>query len=82
MNSKTLHYSNQNIDVPALPQQGMLTGIAAKITALFVRSGIEQAQDYYRVKRERRATAPSHRDIVESLPIEDKLGLGMYRFMD
>jgi hypothetical protein len=68
--------------MPALQQQNFLTAIVKKAAALFARSEIKQSQAWYRMKRERAVQHELHQDIVGTLPVEEKLRLGMYRFMD
>jgi hypothetical protein len=57
-----------------------ITAICKKVTALFIRSELEKAQAGYR-QQQRRQSA-NHQDIVSSMPLETKLSLGMYRWMD
>ena len=85
MNSKPMNYA----EIPAtdLEQRRasimvVLADLFRHLAAPFTASDIEQAQARYRSKRERTARSRAHRSIVDSLPIEQKLRLGMYRFMD
>ena len=80
MTTNTIQYGNtENTNVE--PQQpAWFTAISKKIEGLLNRSQAEAAQAWFKVKRQRQAQ--SHQDIVNSLPLEEKLRLGMYRYMD
>ncbi len=85
MNSESLQYDNSvnsGIEMPVLQQPGFFTAIVKRAVALFARSEIEQSQAWYRKKRERAVRHEIHQNIVGTLPVEEKLRLGMYRFMD
>ena len=56
-----------------------ITAICKKVTVLFIRSELEKAQAGYRQQQRESA---NHQDIVGSMPLETKLSLGMYRWMD
>ena len=83
MNSKSLQYSNiadSKLEKLAATQTSFVTGVIAKISSFLTRSEIEKLQARYRAKQN--ALAESHQDVVRGLPVEEKLRLGMYRFMD
>ncbi len=85
MTSKSLHNDtslDSSIEIPALPQNGFFSAIINWATTILTRSNAEQARARYQAKREHAVNAELHRDIVGSLPVEKKLSLGMYRFMD
>lgn len=85
MNSDSLQYDNSinsGIELPVLQQPGFFTAIVKKAAAMFARGEIEQSQAWYRMKRERAVQHKLHQNIVDTLPVEEKLRFGMYRFMD
>ena len=60
----------------------MLSKFASKISSYIFRSELERSQAKYRAKQQHNDRKQVQRDIVNTLPIEDKLRLGMYRWMD
>jgi hypothetical protein len=85
MNSKNLQYSvagNSKLETFISQQVSLLTTITSKAFSFIIRSEIEKSQAKYKMKRQQRAQAQLHQDIVNTLPVETKLGLGMYHFMD
>ena len=83
MNSKSLQYSNianSKLENLATTQTSFIIGVIAKISSFLTRSEIEKLQARYRAKHD--ALTESHQDVVRGLPVEEKLRLGMYRFMD
>jgi hypothetical protein len=84
MNSKSLQYNNianSRLEKLATAQTSFITRIIRKVFDFFTRSKIEQAQASYQMKRKHETQADLHQDIVGTLPIEEKLRLGMYHFM-
>ena len=84
MNSKSLQ--NNDIENSRLEQlttalTSFITGTISKVFDSLTRSEIERAQASYRMKR-KHETQAELQDIVHSLPVEEKLRLGMYHFMD
>jgi hypothetical protein len=85
MYSNSSHYQNHtdaSAENLALPQKGFFTAISDRLTALSTRIGIERSRARYRARRAQPGQAGHGQDIVRSLPIEEKLRLGMYSFMD
>ena len=83
MNSKSLQNNdivNSRLEKLATTQTSFITGIIRKVFDSLTRSEIEKAQASYKVKR-KHETQAELQDIVRSLPIEEKLRLGMYHFM-
>jgi hypothetical protein len=84
MNSKSLQYNNianSKLEKLATAQTSLITGAIRKLFDFLTRSEIEQAQASYKMKRKHETQAELHQDIVGTLPIEEKLRLGMYHFM-
>lgn len=84
MNSKSLQNNdieNSRLEQLTTAQTSFITGIISKVFDSLTRSEIEKAQASYRMKR-KHETQAELQDIVHSLPIEEKLGLGMHHFMD
>lgn len=81
MNSNSLHYSKP-IEVSALPHRGIADAIISNLSAWIKRLATRQAQARYRARLERRAQTGQQRPLLDSLPLEKKHALGMYRFMD
>ncbi len=86
MNSKCIHYSNDvSADLESLvfQQASVLTTIVKKVSEFFIRLKIEQAQmqSRNRMMRKQQLETKLYRDGLE-LPLEEKLQLGMYRYMD
>ena len=85
MNSKDLQYGiagNSKLETFISQQVSLLTTIISKASSFMIRFEIEKSQARYKIKRQLRAQAQLQQDIVSTLPLETKLGLGMYRFMD
>jgi hypothetical protein len=83
MNSKSLQYSNitsSKLENIATTQTSFITGVITKISNFVFRSETQKAQARYKAKHN--AQAESRRDMVHGLPVEEKLRLGMYRFMN
>ena len=77
MNSKTLRYS------PIVNQHSSIfTAIKQTISALMQRQAMAQARARYRSRRQQEARKDLHRNILSDLPVEQKLKLGMYHFID
>lgn len=58
----------------------LVSTLCKKVSTLFIRSELQKAQAGYRQKQQRQSSI--QQDIVSSMPVETKLGLGMYRWMD
>ena len=85
MYSNGSHYQNHceaSVKNLTLPQKGFFAAIIDKLTALSARIGIERSRARYRARRAHQGRAGHGQDIVRSLPLEEKLRLGLYRFMD
>lgn len=83
MNSNSLQISDistSSLDSAATTPISFIASAISKISSYLVRSEAEKAQASYRMKRETQSAA--HTDMVRGLPVEEKLRLGMYRFMD
>ncbi len=86
MNSKCIHYSNDvSADLESLvfQQASVFTTIVRKISEFFIRFKIEQEQMQSRTRmmRKQQLETQLYRDGLE-LPLEEKLKLGMYRYLD
>ena len=82
MNSKSIHIdysSNPGITDTAAQSTSIITTLARQIRAWFIRSELEKAQAHYRCKQQRQQPRAN---ILDSLPTEEKLHLGMYRSID
>ncbi len=83
MNSNSLQYSNitnpQQAELRS-KQTSLLSGLIEKISNLLTRSEMDKARARYRAKIDVRNS--SQQDVLRDLPVEHKLRLGMYRFMD
>ena len=86
MNSKAIHIDhNSNAQHCAEMTTGplsVITPIGKKVASFFVRSELARAQGEYHRKQQRLSVHRSRQDILGSLPVEDKLRLGMYRWMN
>jgi hypothetical protein len=85
MTSKTIHIDHSTqanyADLTVQPISA-ITELYRKVSALFVRSELAKAQAGYRTKQQRQTTHRNPQNMVNSLPIEEKLRLGMYRWID
>ncbi len=86
MNSKCIHYSNDvSADLESLvfQQSSFITTIIRKISDFFIRFKIEQEQMQSRTRmmRKQQLETKQYRDGLE-LSLEEKLQLGMYRYLD
>ena len=86
MNSKCIHYSNDvSADLESLvfQQASFFTTIIRKISDFFIRFKIEQEQMQSRARmmRKQQLETKLYRDGLE-LPLEEKLKLRMYRYLD
>ena len=86
MNSKCIHYSNDvSADLESLvyQQASFITTIIRKISDFFIRFKIEQEQMQSRTRmmRKQQLETKQYRDGLE-LSLEEKLQLGMYRYLD
>ena len=85
MNSKSIQYGetkNPVIEIPALPRKKTFAVMARTVISWFARSELEQARARFRIKHERAAQAEAKPDIVNSLPLDEKHRLGLYRLID
>jgi hypothetical protein len=85
MNSKSLQYRNDidsSLEIATSPQRGVVEAIVNEVAALLTPGHSQQSQAGYRARRARAVQADINQDIVRSLPIAEKLRLGMYHFMD
>ena len=83
MNSKSLQNNdieNSRLEQLTTAQTSFITGTISKVFDSLTRSEIERAQASYRMKR-KHETQAELQDIVHSLPVEEKLRLGMYHYM-
>ncbi len=84
MHSKSLQYANiasSKFEKLATAQTSFVTTLIRKVSAALTRSEIERAQASYKMKRAHQTQSELNQDIVGTLPVEEKLRLGMYRFM-
>ncbi len=83
MNSKSLQYSsiaNPKLEKLTATQTSFINGVIEKVSTFLTRSEIVKAQARYKAKLD--TQVGSKQDMVRGLPVEEKLRLGMYRFMD
>ena len=83
MNTKSIHidHSTQaNYTDLATHSVSIIATVCKKVSAFFIRSELEKAQANYQVKQQRQS--PQQQDVLNSMPVETKLGLGLYRLMD
>ena len=85
MTSKTIRIDHGNqancVDLTVQPVS-FISALYRRISALFVRSELAKAQAGYRTKQQRQTTHRMPQDMINSLAVEDKLRLGMYRWID
>ena len=85
MNTKSIHIDHSThanyADLTTQPVS-IITALCNKVSALFVRSELAKAQAEYQIKQQRQSTHRNPQNMVNSLPVEGKLRLGMYRWMD
>jgi len=85
MNTESIHINHgtesNHTDLTVQPVSA-ITALYRKVSALFVRSELAKAQAGYRVKHQRQTTHRNPQDMVNSLAVEDKLRLGLYRWID
>ncbi|UCH38826.1 MAG: hypothetical protein JSU67_11720 [Gammaproteobacteria bacterium] len=85
MTSNTIQYgnsNNSNLENRALQQPGWFTNMIKRLDRLLVRAQVESAQARFKLRYKHQQQAESRQDMVRSLPLEEKLRLGMYHFMD
>lgn len=86
MNSKSLQYNTaeiSNFETVIFRQISNVSTMFKKVRGFIVRFRIKQAQaDYYQMKRKLEAQKQNHQGTLKGLPLEEKLRLGMYHFMD
>ena len=85
MTSKTIHIDHDTqtnyADLTVQPVS-VITALYRKVSALFVRSELAKAQAGCRIKQQRQTTHRNPQDMINSLAVEDKLRLGLYRWID
>lgn len=85
MTSNTIQYGNtenSNLENRALQQPAWFTSMIKRLDGLLTRTQIESAQARFKLKHKHQAQSESRQDMVRGLPLEEKLRLGMYHFMD
>ena len=84
MHSKSLQYANiasSLFEKLATAQTSFISAFIRKVSDALTRSEIERAQASYKMKRACETQSELYQDIVDTLPVEEKLRLGMYHFM-
>ena len=85
MNTKSIHIDHSThanyADLTTQPAS-IIAALCNKVPALFVRSGLAKAQAIYQGKQQRRSTHRNPQNMVNGLPVEEKLRLGMYHWMN
>ena len=84
MYKKSLQYANianSKFEMLATAQPSFVAVLIRKVSDALTRSEIERAQASYKMKRTHETQAELHQDIVGTLPVDEKLRLGMYHFM-
>ena len=85
MNSKSLQYNTaeySNFETVISRQISNVSTMLKKAKGFIARSRIEQAQAYYQMKRKLEAQKQIHQHTLKGLPLEEKIRLGMYHFID
>ncbi len=85
MTSNTLtNFSSTTVELDkSFSQPISISGnIIGKILSLFARSELEKSQAQYRAKQLYTDRMQVQQDIVNTFPLENKLRLGMYHWMD
>jgi hypothetical protein len=85
MNTKSIHIDHSthaNYADLATQPVSIIAALCNRISTFFVRSELEKAQAAYQVKQQRRSTHRNPQNMIDSLPVEEKLRLGMYHWMD
>jgi hypothetical protein len=75
-------HTNESVEILTPARKGFFTAIIDRLSALLTRSETERSRARYRARRAHEGMDGRGQDIVRSLPIEEKLRLGMYPFMD
>jgi hypothetical protein len=73
---------NNKLEVLASQQVSFLTRVFRTASGFMVRTDIEKSQARYQRKLQQQAKSRLVSDVLNTLPVEEKLRLGMYRFMD
>jgi len=85
MNTKSIHIDHSThanyADLTSQPAS-IIAALCNKVSAFFVRSELAKARANYQIKQQRRSTHRNPQNMVNSLPLEEKLRLGMYHWMD
>ena len=82
MSSKSIHINdnlNTHFTAEGLQPASVFARVYQGLRGLVVRSELEKARAAYRTRQQRQA--PRHQ-LLDDLPIEDKMRNGMYRWMD
>ena len=85
MTSNTIQYGNtenSSLENRAMRQPAWFTNMIKRLDGLLTRTQIESAQARFKSKQKHQAQTESRQDMVRGLPLEEKLRLGMYHFMD
>jgi hypothetical protein len=85
MNTKSIyidHSTHANYADLTTQPVSIIAALCNKVSAFFVRSELAKAQAEYQVKQQRQSTHRHPQNMVNSLPVEEKLRLGMYHLMD
>ena len=65
-----------------LPGGKLFARIGIELVRLVSRLRTDESRLHFRLKREQAEKTNPPRDVIGSLPVDEKLRLGMYRFMD
>jgi hypothetical protein len=85
MNRKSLQYNTaeiSNFETVISRQISNISTMFKKVKEFIVRFRIEQVPADYQMKRKLEAQKQNHQGTLKGLPLEEKLRLGMYHFMD
>jgi SUMO ligase MMS21 Smc5/6 complex component len=88
MNTESIHIESIQIEQGTHSNHADLTTnpvsfistLCEKVSTFFIRSELQKAQAGYQQKQQRQSS--NQQDILGSMPLETKLGNGMYRWMD
>ena len=84
MQTQNATFTTSEVDAEGLQNssRSILKLLIAKLTALFVRSQLEQAQAHYHLKRQRQASTGQFKADIDQLSISQKHQMGLYHLID
>ena len=76
MNSKSIYYDVEGYSLV----EKIITGIASRISGFFGNIRAEQEVAKQQLKEKRQVLGKYHQELIDGLPLEERLKLGGYRF--